>query len=461
MSQKLSQVVPDSPDRDFRVGIMGTPIDAGNRGVLALASSLVKLISEARPDAAISFLIPSRNIRGTEMRAGHGWKTVDTVNYRLSPRAPINQHLGWILCLSLIYRLLPSARARDWIAGMSSWIRFTTQADFIGDIRGGDSFSDIYGTTQFVRGCLPVLSVIWVRKGIHLFPQTYGPFRSPIARMFARYILLRAESIWCRDRAGLQEVLRLTNGRRSASVCPDVAFALDSVSPKSLSTDPPLRKQDRETLIGVNVNGLMYHGGYTRANMFGLKLDYSAFLRRLLEQLLASESNRVLLIPHTFAPEGRVESDPAASRELMRSLPPSLRNRVHLVDTEYDQHEIKGIIGLCDFFVGSRMHACIAALSQGIPTIAVAYSRKFSGVFEMVGAADSVIDGRTENAEQALSRVAELFDRRDMKRAALRERVGAAQRELQRMFEQLLDESGAQLTSSWERVPERRVGGRC
>ena len=137
----------------------------------------------------------------------------------------------------------------------------------------------------------------------------------------------------------------------------------------------------------------MYYGGYTRANMFGLKLDYRTFVKCLVEQLLSDKSNRILLVPHTFAAGGRVESDPAACRELKQGLPPSLRDRVHLVTQEYDQHQIKGVIGMCDFFIGSRMHACIAALSQGIPTVGVAYSRKFAGVFEMVGAEDWVIDG--------------------------------------------------------------------
>ena len=45
----------------------------------------------------------------------------------------------------------------------------------------------------------------------------------------------------------------------------------------------------------------------------------------------------------------------------------------------------KAVIGQCDFFIGSRMHACIAALSQGVPCVGVAYSMKFAGVFDTVG----------------------------------------------------------------------------
>jgi hypothetical protein len=56
----------------------------------------------------------------------------------------------------------------------------------------------------------------------------------------------------------------------------------------------------------------MFNGGYTRDNMFGLQLDYPEFLKQLAEQLLKAPKRRLLLIPHTFAPKGSVESDPHA-----------------------------------------------------------------------------------------------------------------------------------------------------
>jgi colanic acid/amylovoran biosynthesis protein len=422
----------------FQVGVMGASLHTANRGVSALGASLATLIWQSRPEATISLLIGNRDAARAEVSVDGSLRPVETVNYRLSPRAPLGQQLWWIVLMSGLYRVIPSAAVRRRIAGTSPWIRSVVEADFVGDIRGGDSFSDIYGVRNFVLGCVPALSVIWLRGGIHLLPQTYGPFRSKLAERFARYILLRAHSIWCRDRISLHEVSRLTDGERRGSLCPDVAFALEAVRPDPPAVDAPLSGHDGDTLIGLNVSGLMYHGGYTGANMFGLKLDYRTFLKRLVEQLLLDGSNRILLVPHTFAAEGRVESDPAACRDLKLKLAPSLRDRVHLVTREYDQHQIKGVIGMCDFFIGSRMHACIAALSQGIPTVGVAYSRKFAGVFEMVGAADWVIDGRTEAVQEALTRVEELFSHRSANGPILQASVAAAQKELFETFEHVL-----------------------
>ncbi len=87
------------------------------------------------------------------------------------------------------------------------------------------------------------------------------------------------------------------------------------------------------------------------------------------------------------------------------TIPAEFRDRIYLISKKYNQHEIKGVIGTCDFFVGSRMHACIAALSQGIPTIGVAYSKKFRGVFESMNAGDWVIDARSTDSSSAVDKI--------------------------------------------------------
>ena len=47
--------------------------------------------------------------------------------------------------------------------------------------------------------------------------------------------------------------------------------------------------------------------------------------------------------------------------------------------------EAKSYIYQLDFFAGARMHATIGAVSAGVPTIPIAYSRKFIGVFGALG----------------------------------------------------------------------------
>ena len=68
--------------------------------------------------------------------------------------------------------------------------------------------------------------------------------------------------------------------------------------------------------------------------------------------------------------------------------------------------------------MGARMHACIAALSSGVPVMPTAYSRKFKGVFGTVGY-DHCADCKSEDAETILGKIRDGYDNRaDLKRQA-------------------------------------------
>jgi polysaccharide pyruvyl transferase WcaK-like protein len=343
-----------------------------------------------------------------------------------------------IVALSLLYKLVPIPFLRRALRDFSPWIEAVAAADVVGDVRGGDSFSDIYGLKRFVLAFLPVWSVLLIRGSMVQFPQTYGPFRSPLARWMGRYILRRSSVVVARDTRSQAVAQELIGPGRTVGLSPDVAFSLEAVRPDRVRTEPPLEGPAPAGVVGINVNGLMWHGGYTRDNMFGLQLDYPQYLRRLVPALLEAQPGEVWLIAHTFAPDGDVESDPDAGRLLRDSLPSSLQSRVRLVSHPYDPYEIKGVIGRCDFFVGSRMHACIAALSQGVPCVGVAYSMKFGGVFASVGMGGWVIDGREVEVATAVERTLELYSQRDARREPLRQAAEEARRELRRVFASLI-----------------------
>jgi colanic acid/amylovoran biosynthesis protein len=435
-------------ERGLRVALMGAPIGIGNRGVSALGASLVRLVLGVRGDARISLLMGSRKPDPIELRVGGQVHVLPVINYRMSPKAALQEQLWWIALLAALHRIVPSRGLRSRLESSNRWIAAVARADFVGEIRGGDSFSDIYGVWRFVLGSLPLLTALWVKREVVLLPQTYGPYKSRIARWLARHILLRAQAILTRDRAGLAVVRQLTRGRREAVFCPDVAFALEVAMPANPGIVPPLAQKDSVILVGLNVNGLMFNGGYTRSNMFGLKLDYRAFLDELLRMLLDIPGVHILLVPHTYAAAGSVESDNDACRMLAERVPAGDAMRVHVVTEEHDQYHIKGVIGLCDFFVGSRMHACIAALSQGIPTVGVAYSRKFAGVFASVGADEWVVDGRDTDAVEAVQRIRMLLDRRQTLRQGLAAEVARAEEILSREFGNLVKRGSTAGSSS-------------
>lgn len=425
----------------YKVILMGAALDTGNMGVSALASSMIKLILQVRPDADISLFIGNRSSEPQFLDAPGGRVQINVINYRMSPRAELKKHLLWIFFLACLQKIIPVKTVKEVLIKSNAILNQIYNSDFIGDIRGGDGFSDIYGVKGMMFGSMPSIIALLLGKKLFLLPQTYGPYKSYIAKKVARYILMRAACIISRDKEGFETVREITNAENrgiNIQFCPDVAFVLDAARPGDIDIQPPLISETDLPLIGLNVNGLLYNGGYTRDNMFGLKYDYKIFVHNLVKRLIRDTAAHVLLIPHTFAPNGHVESDPDACRDIFGGVEDSYKSRVHMVIGEHDQFAIKGIIGLCDFFIGSRMHACIAALSQGIPTVGVAYSRKFAGVFESVGFGNMVSDARSVDMQTAIEDICMHFQNRAQLGKVLTTNVEAAKKQLVATFAKIL-----------------------
>jgi hypothetical protein len=84
----------------YKVVLMGAALDTGNMGVSALASSLIKLILQVRPDADISFFIGNRSSEPQFLSAPDGRIQINIINYRLSPKAEFDKHLFWIFFIA-------------------------------------------------------------------------------------------------------------------------------------------------------------------------------------------------------------------------------------------------------------------------------------------------------------------------------------------------------------------------
>lgn len=87
----------------------------------------------------------------------------------------------------------------------------------------------------------------------------------------------------------------------------------------------------------------------------------------------------VVLIPHVSDKPVNVD-DAFICQEVLRQVKSPDANVA--MNGWFSSIEAKSVIGLCDVLLGARTHATIASLSQGIPTVAIAYSRKAYGIME-------------------------------------------------------------------------------
>lgn len=324
--------------RSVTIGLLWHSVNSGNLGVGALTIGNIALIRKAAEAAGVTprFVILGFVDPGREFYV----EGPDVEVISLNSRA-----------------MLPSG----------AFSRAVRSCDCVIDIGGGDSFTDIYGAKRF--GFLwgsKALVVMW-GKPLILAPQTIGPFTKPVQKRLAAWAMARAKAVFCRDPMSFAFAQSLApTARLSQSV--DVAFALPFEKPAD---------QPGKVKIGINVSGLLYNRGYDRSSSFGMEIDYPAYVDSLLAALAARDDLEVTIVPHVLSDAVPVDDDRRIA-DLLVARHPWLVRAPDFADPVSAKSFISGLA----FLTGARMHACIAAYSSGVPVLPLAYSRKFTGLFE-------------------------------------------------------------------------------
>jgi polysaccharide pyruvyl transferase WcaK-like protein len=152
----------------------------------------------------------------------------------------------------------------------------------------------------------------------------------------------------------------------------DVAF---SMAPAPYS-GPEVDFLASGNVVALNVSALIlkwYNCGDTAV----LVREIARFIEYLTEQRF-----KVLLIPHVYEPGGELPMNDSDFLRLILDQVKALGEKVSLLSGNVSAANIKWVISQCRFFFGARTHATIAAVSSGVPTIAIAYSAKARGIWQ-------------------------------------------------------------------------------
>jgi polysaccharide pyruvyl transferase WcaK-like protein len=326
------------------------------------------------------------------------------------------------------------------------------QTDAVLDITGGDSFADIYGEQACSKQLRLKEELLNLGKPLLLLPQTYGPFANEQLADRARHVLKRAAMVATRDYDGEEHLRKLLDSPGFQAVtCPDIAFTLPPSSEGVEKTD--LDDGSGGPVIGLNVSGLLF----SRSGGNGFDAEYAHLIPEIVEWSLSlAPGSRLVLIPHVFGkkkPQLPNSTSPAdgsdleACKQVAEMVADQYKNRVHVIRRRYSPTQMKCVIGQCDFFIGARMHSCIAAASQYIPTAVLAYSKKASGVFGTIGCRELVADMRNRPANAILRQVRSLYQQRRDLSNTLEQRIPKAHERVRSFFSVDLASALNQLSS--------------
>ena len=404
--------------------LLGLTRHTGNLGVRVLLSSAVEALTVYSPEEEILLLdygyVPEQWIEATN----EGERIVKLINLRFSWKLYLPNNIFLLVTIAALLKLLPGKAWKQKIMERNPWMRDVLHGGANYSIAGGDSFSDIYGLERILYVALPQVLVLLLDRPLVLLPQTYGPFRGQVSKFLARYILRRAKDVYSRDDAGVSTVRTLLgNDDVKVKVVPDLGFCMTAAPLAPLIIRQIENFRHSGPIVGLNVSKLLYIGGYSGENMFHLRESYPAIIDALVNHIVGALGAQVLFVPHVIGGSRSEEDETLLCEKLLSDFKGIHGDRVFYIDQDFDHREIKSVIGQCDIFIGARMHACIGAVSQAVPSVCLAYSNKFAGVMRPLGAGASVVDLRSSTTSEILNIVSEVFNNREQLRMELKSAI--------------------------------------
>jgi polysaccharide pyruvyl transferase WcaK-like protein len=271
-------------------------------------------------------------------------------------------------------------------------------------------------------------------------PQTIGPFKGAIAKTIARVILQRARVIYSRDHAGLGETRDLLGSRNNNGkirFCYDVGFVVDPMIPDGMNLDGlPERGNRASPVVGFNISGLLFMGGYTQKNMFGLRVDYRKLVHDIIEHLIHKNGATVLLVPHVFGTKMHAESDSAVCEPIYAELNKSIE-QPYMARGNYDQAR-SSILSVFVIYLSALACMPVSAPSPQYPVVAIAYSNKFIGVLQTINAGSSVADPRELGSEDILAIIDRVYEQRASIQRQLERTMPTVKEAVLRLFSEIV-----------------------
>jgi colanic acid/amylovoran biosynthesis protein len=232
----------------------------------------------------------------------------------------------------------------------------------------------------YILNLIQMLIAHRLAQRVILAPQSIGPVRSLLGRFCMRIAMRRTDRVFVRERWSEDFLLRLL-GRTASStaISPviskagDMAFWFHENVEERTVIEAGLRRLvsiDDRKIVGMTLVDWRFPG-FPDADQ--RRENYIASICRLVEHIEIRGTHKVVIF-------NQVASDLPVSHEVKRRCP-----SVVIDEEERSSSLLSALIGKADVFIGTRFHSCLFALMQSVPTYAIAYLPKTTGIMADLG----------------------------------------------------------------------------
>lgn len=357
-----------------------------NRGGMAIVKGAIDCIIKNIPDAEITMQSTHFKTDNIFYDKLHNTNIVEHIWYK-----DHNSNFFTILDSSLnglitLYTfILPNLLKKIGIKANNPYQKY----DVIIDLNS-DSLNDHYGIALPIFSLFSTFIATLSDKPVAICGASIGMFKRRTIRTIAKYVLNRVDLITVRERITLEYLTTIGINGPKIYLTADHAFLLEPASNERL--DEILKKEGilhNTPLIGIAPSKIICRYGFPEYDTYTDKyLKYVELMSYIVDYTIEKYNVTVVLISHVTTP---TEADYVVSKDIY--LNSKHKDKIKLMGDSYLAEEYKSVIGLCNIFIGCRMHPTIASTSMCIPTVVLSYGHKFHGIIgEMMGQKDTIVD---------------------------------------------------------------------
>ena len=386
-----------------------------NKGDAALRLGGLPSLKQHIPDAEFTIMTPFPEI---DSKIYQDWRVIKAIDSPIKMMNVIIRCSLWKLFHDYlgfkntsVNKLIDVDEVREYL-----------NSDVVIDI-SGDSISEVTGFRGTIYHFLHLWLAVTLNKPTVVYAQSVGPFR--LTKPFAKRLLNKVDLITLRGKISYDYLQKIGINKPPMYLTADLAFLMEPAPAERIDEIFSDCEMEGDSFVGLSVSNRI-------ATEYGSYSEFVELMAKVVDYIVEELHAVVIFIPHVTGPKKEFD-DRIVAENIYKII--KNREKVTLIREDYTPQEMKGIIGHCDLFIGARMHACIGALSMGVPTINISYHHKSNEIMAMFGLEENVLSGREVNYDNLISRINETWRCREEIRDVLSSKIGEVKRDAERNAE--------------------------
>lgn len=281
---------------------------------------------------------------------------------------------------------------------------------FLGELSEADLVAPTGGSYLMSHGSMksnvvlllqlwPIYLAQMLGKRVIMQTQSIGPFKNTLTRSFTRYVLNAVESIDVRESITLHILKDMGIYKPAIKLTQDLAFQFSSPHKKEMGRFlKNMGIEDTNIKVGITVRRC-----YDDMRQSTYEESIAGFADYIVDKydaqiIFAAQSTSTL---HN-------DDDRVVGRKIVQRM--KKQKSVALLENEFDHYRIKSLFENLDYLISTRMHAAIFAITAHVPTIAIAYEHKTTGIMKSIGLSHLSLELSDINEDRLVNKFNSLYE---------------------------------------------------